>query len=270
MYIVPFFDTTKPGNPLRGVAAPIFSFDDMPTTISGAMGTRYAVSVTSQGWEPATNGLNPDDGGASTHRTLFLGTVPWEIVVTETSQITYGEVDSTNDILRIGLTLTGAAAAIVWMMTRLDRRTQRQIKQATADLSHRASHDLLTGLVNRSTLMHSVDAAIATGKPLGVVFLDLDNFKTVNDTYGHRFGTRYWLKLRRGFGATLARSTLSAGWAAMSSSLWCQTSRSKSSPNWVNASFMRFTNPWSLKESRCFRRLRLVSRYTKAVVTPTR
>lgn len=60
--------------------------------------------------------------------------------------------------------------------------------------AHRAKHDALTGLSNRVGLAAAVDAnlksAFAHGDDLAVLFLDLDNFKAVNDTYGHAAGDR--------------------------------------------------------------------------------
>ena len=53
--------------------------------------------------------------------------------------------------------------------------------------SHRARHDALTGLMNRSGLADAVAAAPA-GARLGCLFLDLDGFKRVNDTMGHAAG----------------------------------------------------------------------------------
>ncbi|PWB91033.1 GGDEF domain-containing protein [Methylocystis sp. MitZ-2018] len=59
---------------------------------------------------------------------------------------------------------------------------------------HRAKHDALTGLSNRVGLAAAVDAnlngAQTHGGDLAVLFLDLDNFKAVNDTYGHAAGDR--------------------------------------------------------------------------------
>ncbi len=58
--------------------------------------------------------------------------------------------------------------------------------------SHRAYHDSLTDLPNRSLLSESLNAALNTGerepRPLAVMLLDLDDFKTINDTLGHEFG----------------------------------------------------------------------------------
>ena len=61
-------------------------------------------------------------------------------------------------------------------------------------LAHRATHDPLTGLANRSLLTEQLNAALAQrpGRPeagqVGVLFLDVDNFKQLNDTYGHGAG----------------------------------------------------------------------------------
>jgi len=60
------------------------------------------------------------------------------------------------------------------------------------ELEHRALHDQLTGLANRKLLGERLEASIATatrsGRPLSLVFLDLDGFKAINDDLGHRVG----------------------------------------------------------------------------------
>lgn len=59
-------------------------------------------------------------------------------------------------------------------------------------LSHRASHDELTGLPNREGVQHALRASIARAyrhnRHVGVLFCDLDGFKAVNDTMGHEAG----------------------------------------------------------------------------------
>ena len=59
-------------------------------------------------------------------------------------------------------------------------------------LKHLASHDLLTALPNRASFEEAVSSAIrrckANGGRLALLFVDLDGFKTVNDTYGHAAG----------------------------------------------------------------------------------
>ena len=61
-------------------------------------------------------------------------------------------------------------------------------------LSHEATHDSLTGLTNRSATIAHLTSAMArvdrADHELGVLFIDLDGFKLVNDTHGHAAGDR--------------------------------------------------------------------------------
>jgi diguanylate cyclase (GGDEF)-like protein len=56
-------------------------------------------------------------------------------------------------------------------------------------LTHRAYHDPLTGLANRTLFRDRLAAAVDHGdRPCAVLFIDLDDFKSVNDRYGHQAG----------------------------------------------------------------------------------
>ncbi|MGY4827682.1 EAL domain-containing protein [Sphaerotilaceae bacterium SBD11-9] len=64
-------------------------------------------------------------------------------------------------------------------------------KKLAAEMSYQATHDLLTGLANRAAFEMRLDTALATDDPKAsgvVMFLDLDQFKVVNDTCGHAAG----------------------------------------------------------------------------------
>ncbi|MBU6316302.1 MAG: diguanylate cyclase, partial [Acidobacteria bacterium] len=61
-------------------------------------------------------------------------------------------------------------------------------------LTHQATHDPLTGLFNRRGTLEFLEHVLATvseQRPVGLLFLDLDRFKAVNDALGHRGGDRF-------------------------------------------------------------------------------
>jgi diguanylate cyclase (GGDEF)-like protein len=61
-------------------------------------------------------------------------------------------------------------------------------------LIYHATHDTLTGMPNRALIADRIGVEIAHAKRrggmLGVMYLDLDNFKQINDSYGHEYGDR--------------------------------------------------------------------------------
>lgn len=70
---------------------------------------------------------------------------------------------------------------------------------AETRLTHLATHDFLTNLPNRMLLEDRFDQAIARAerskKKFGVIAIDLDKFKQVNDTYGHPFGDKVLVEI---------------------------------------------------------------------------
>ena len=57
-----------------------------------------------------------------------------------------------------------------------------------AQVLHAATHDSLTGLPNRRALEEHVEAHLAEGRPMALLYVDLDGFKPVNDRHGHAAG----------------------------------------------------------------------------------
>lgn len=65
--------------------------------------------------------------------------------------------------------------------------------QAEREHAFQAKHDMLTGLANRAGLGQALEASLKRydgSRPLSLIYLDLDGFKTVNDTHGHIAGDR--------------------------------------------------------------------------------
>lgn len=72
------------------------------------------------------------------------------------------------------------------------RYMQRQLEQENHTLGEIANYDPLTHLLNRRSmdtrLKHVMENAVATGRPFSLIMADLDDFKKVNDTFGHDCG----------------------------------------------------------------------------------
>jgi diguanylate cyclase (GGDEF)-like protein len=88
-----------------------------------------------------------------------------------------------------------AAEAIHAANLKLEARVQnrtRELDHANAKLQHENAHDALTGLPNRTYLQQRLSLAWSRfgseGGHLAVMFIDLDRFKMVNDSFGHHFG----------------------------------------------------------------------------------
>jgi diguanylate cyclase (GGDEF)-like protein len=67
-----------------------------------------------------------------------------------------------------------------------------------------ADHDPVTGLANRRVVTHRLEQAARQARPHGLVLLDLDNFKTINDTFGHPAGDELLAQVGQRLAALLA------------------------------------------------------------------
>jgi diguanylate cyclase (GGDEF)-like protein/PAS domain S-box-containing protein len=76
----------------------------------------------------------------------------------------------------------------------VNSRDVTERREAVARLAHQAFHDPLTGLPNRARFAELLEAALrrarSNGRSVGVLLLDLDGFKIVNDSLGHEVGDR--------------------------------------------------------------------------------
>ncbi len=83
-----------------------------------------------------------------------------------------------------------AGALLYRQQQQLDaaRRHAAAAQKHAARAQHLAHRDDTTGLPNRRAFLATLEQALADGAATGVVLLDLDHFKTVNDTFGHEYG----------------------------------------------------------------------------------
>ncbi|MEX2236929.1 MAG: GGDEF domain-containing protein [Dehalococcoidia bacterium] len=114
----------------------------------------------------------------------------------------------------------GAAIALAIERLRLKRR-ERELRRAHAALAtanemlaEQASHDGLTGLHNRRHFFHVLQAEFERARrhrrPLSVLMLDIDNFKSVNDKHGHLQGDHVLAELGKVFSSGLRQSDVVA------------------------------------------------------------
>ena len=119
------------------------------------------------------------------------------------------------DDLAISFNLMAEQLADAKATTRTyQEQLEARVKLRTRELRHLAEHDPLTLLPNRRQLFVHLKAAVARAEAsaayVGVFFVDLDNFKNINDSLGHAFGDR----MLSAIAARLLATTNAAGFAA--------------------------------------------------------
>ncbi|MGH9302972.1 MAG: putative bifunctional diguanylate cyclase/phosphodiesterase [Acidimicrobiales bacterium] len=109
-------------------------------------------------------------------------------------------------VLSGGLLLSVLLFALIRVLSRSRTRALQLVVERTSQLRHQALHDSLTELPNRELILDRTEQMLArarrNGTGVAVLFLDLDGFKDVNDTFGHDCGD----ELLRDVGARLSAS----------------------------------------------------------------
>jgi diguanylate cyclase (GGDEF)-like protein/PAS domain S-box-containing protein len=140
------------------------------------------------------------DGGPGALETIsgpFGGTIEAEMVTARSTRIPVRINTSSLDVgdqVVICLTFADLTQrnAHKREIQRLQTERMRELERGQHALTQQATHDALTGLANRTLLVDRVAQALAlasrSGESVGLIFVDLDRFKDVNDTRGHAAG----------------------------------------------------------------------------------
>ena len=109
------------------------------------------------------------------------------------SPVLYGDTGADFVPLLVGhLALLWSLGVLILVWTTRVRALRREVSEAREQADHLARIDPLTGLGNRRALEEALAVAVASarraGLPLSVLVADLDDFKTVNDAFGHHAG----------------------------------------------------------------------------------
>jgi diguanylate cyclase (GGDEF)-like protein len=107
----------------------------------------------------------------------------------------------------------GLIIAIIVTLTKENRNIAER-ERAEEKIHYLAHYDVLTGLPNRflykEHLSHALSSAERNGEMLAILFVDLDDFKQVNDTFGHSVGDLLLQEVAARFGKTLRKSDVLA------------------------------------------------------------
>jgi diguanylate cyclase (GGDEF)-like protein len=112
--------------------------------------------------------------------------------------------------------MAGQIAAARALANEYQRQLEDKVEQRTRELQHLAEHDPLTLLPNRRQLLARLNDAIACAARqschVGVFFVDVDNFKNINDSMGHAFGDQVLHGIAQRLQTFAARFGFAARW----------------------------------------------------------
>ena len=129
------------------------------------------------------------------HRAVSLDQVTkrcfcWRNVMTEVLHESAAELDSSPEALYQALSIV--QLGLEFSLVRMCESFEAERKHTDEELAFLATHDPLTGLPNRTLILDRVEQMLAraarSNTPVAALFIDLDNFKSINDTLGHGAG----------------------------------------------------------------------------------
>lgn len=107
-------------------------------------------------------------------------------------QLSFAQLDLT--LVAVSFLVVMAIGVLLHLYMRMHLEAEVLKVKANRRLYHQANYDLLTGLANRhhfeSQLKHILASALRRKEKVGVLYIDLNDFKYINDTFGHQLGDK--------------------------------------------------------------------------------
>jgi diguanylate cyclase len=196
-----------------GIALGIMAISDSGFAYLAVLGSYSTGNIVDAGWVTAflllgvaaANGSHVDEDPAARHMSqlsLLLPYVPAVVAIGIALPRIIGAHQ--DNVILAGVTVMSLVIFVRQLVALLDNRA------LVERVSFQAFHDGLTGLANRALFTdrvgHAVDLHARDLRPVAVVYLDLDDFKVVNDTLGHTAGDELLVQV-----AERMRSTVRTG-----------------------------------------------------------
>lgn len=170
---------------LRGAldvtAGQVYLADSTGAVVAGSDNTAAGRPIPDRVLATARQHLGSGLTGDRHYLTLPIADSTWRMVIATSRSALLAPVHAAN---RAAWLVFGGFAATVSVIL----LTGGVILTGSARLARTRLYDALTGLPGRALLLEEAEKSITQGGPFAVLFLDLDGFKPVNDTYGHAAG----------------------------------------------------------------------------------
>ncbi|HEX8582634.1 MAG TPA: diguanylate cyclase [Acidimicrobiales bacterium] len=203
--------------------APLGRFVDAVVPVGGGAGTlidragnvlaggsRLRPQTAFAGWPDGVFAYEAADGTAMTAAVASVDDTPWRVVLTAPTDGLHAPVEGAAAWMAWALLAALACFAIVTIGSLL------RLGDARAEAALLSRTDMLTGLPNRRATTEALERAVAhserSGEPLAVCLVDIDHFKSINDTYGHEAGDSVLAAVADALGLATRGEDLAGRW----------------------------------------------------------